>query len=193
MKTTFALLLVLVMGVAAQANVYTFNPDPIDLWDLTHGEAYTWGINWQAQPDEEITGARLTFSNIHDWIVEDNDSLYIHLMDNAPAGATQLVDFVEGPEDYFAGQGLLIDTWSDPLGGSSSTTLTYDFTADQLAALSSYAGDGLFAFGFDPDCHYWNDGVQFEVTTAVPEPATMVLFGLGLAGAGLRRKMRRNK
>ncbi|MFA7485981.1 MAG: PEP-CTERM sorting domain-containing protein, partial [Phycisphaerae bacterium] len=38
-----------------------------------------------------------------------------------------------------------------------------------------------FGFGIDPDCHYYNDGIKFVITTTVvPEPATIGLLGLGL-------------
>lgn len=189
MKTTLVLLLVLVMSVAVQANVYTYTPNPDNLYNLSHGYAFTWGFDLPM--NEEITGAKLTFTNIRDWIVEDGDSLYIHLLDDAPVGTSYISDYWDGAVDYFAGQGTLIDVWHDPAGGDPGIDLVYDFTADQLAALNAYAADGTGGFGFDPDCHYWNDGVSFEVTTAVPEPATMILFGMGLAGMGLRRRKKR--
>ena len=49
-----------------------------------------------------------------------------------------------------------------------------------LGKMNQYAADGKLGFGFDPDCHYFNDGVNLEVTTqAVPEPASFAVLGLG--------------
>src|SRR4030095_2316409 len=69
---------------------------------------------------------------------------------------------------------------------TTPTTFVYNFTADQLQILSAYflSGNNI-AFGLDPDCHFWNNGIKFEITTTndtVPEPTTMALLGTGIAG-----------
>jgi hypothetical protein len=108
-----------------------------------------------------------------------------------------------------------LDSDGDPLSGNYENThlgdyhdndgpnhtdnFTYTFSTAELAILEGYINDGDnggrtvdFGFGFDPDCHFYNNGVCFTVTTAhysVPDTAmTYMLLGLGLAGlAGCKR------
>lgn len=190
MKKIVLLMIVLMftMGaVAASAAVYTFTPTPKDLGDLDHTKFFTWGINW-THTSETITGATLKIFNIYDW-QHEVDSLYIHLLD-IPAGMSSGTDNETGG-DKFAGQGKWITTWSDPYGDPShKANLTYDLGAlGLLPNLQTYAADGSFGFGFDPDCHYYNDSVQVCITTrdtpTVPEPGMLSMLGLGLSGIAL--------
>jgi len=177
---------------------YTFVPPQYpDLRDLDHYMYYTWGIDKTFEPDE-ILEASLTFYNIRDWTVEDNDMLYIHLLDDVASGYNSYVDpehFVMS--DYFDGQGLLLGQWYDPAGGGSiGIDLTIVFNETALATLAEYSQDGNFGFGLDPDCHYFNDGVEFRVLTSevVPEPSTLALLGFGVGGLSVARyRSRRRK
>jgi len=79
-------------------------------------------------------------------------------------------------------------------GGYVAQDYTYTLTAAQLATLASYIASGNdIAFGFDPDCHFWNNGIVVTLgTTNVPEPMSLVLLGSGLAGLYFRRRRQQN-
>ncbi len=178
---------------AVRAGTYSFQPTPADLNDLDHYKTYTWGIDFTIPSGESITDGTLTIKNINNWRYEPNANwLYIRLQDNPPLGVVEGTDN-QGGGDAFAGTGTLIDTYTD--NSTSSTTLSYKFDSlGLIPTLNQYAADGRFGFSFDPDCHYFNKGIKFELTTKptpqvpVPEPVTMVLTSLGLGALGVVRK-----
>lgn len=189
---TTVLLLTLGMTGTATAGVHVFNPDPANMYNLDHFNYYTWGMEWTAQ-NERIDEVILTFNDIRNWWPYEDNSLFIHLIDDPSLGLYQGEDLTLGIVDYFDGQGVLVDAWSDPVGGYTSDGVTLSYSFKDLGLLdvfASYAAGGTFGFGMDPDCHYYNSGVQLTVITDTPEPATFLLFGLGLTGAGLIRRRR---
>lgn len=180
--TKISTLFVLTVGasLASAQTTKTFVPSNTDLSDLDHYYAYTWGIDNVLPAGQIITGAKLTITNIYDWTVED-DILYVNMLDNPASGVKSFYDN-QGGGNYFAGQGTAVGTWTDPAGGSpTGKNLVFDLGAlGFLDKMNQYAADGKLGFGFDPDCHYFNDGVKLEVTYgAVPEPGTFAVLGLG--------------
>ncbi len=125
------------------------------------------------------------------WLLDsaqNNTSTYA-----STSGKLKVYNDNDGSSDYFGNNWNYsakqkIATYTDWSGGSNGNveTLVYDFANyGVLDDLQNYvANGGNFALGLDPDCHFWNTGVQLVIETkpySVPETAGT----LGLAGAGL--------
>ena len=205
----FTFVLLLFAGTSlVQATSYSLEPTPRDLYDLDHGDYYTWGIDASDLASDLAAGgiivdAQLDISNINDWTSEDNDVLHMWLVDELPdvpwwdenwTGISRGSDD-EGTSDIFADcGGTFLKDYTD------ENWWREDLTVDiPVAALTNYIlNDGDFGLALDPDCHYYNRGLSLTINTSpshqqpVPEPVTMVgvFTGLGALAGYLRRRRR---
>lgn len=168
----------------------TFQPSDLYLSDLDHYYAYQWGVDITIPTGHRIKSAQIRVKNIFDWTEED-DTLYVTMMNEAPSGVQSFWDD-QGAGDYFQGRGVRVGTWTDPQGGyARDFDLVFDLgAAGLIGQMNTWAKDGKIAFGFDPDCHYFNDGVYLTIQTEpVPEPASICLIGAAALGWPLRRRL----
>ena len=180
----------LVVSLSAQAAVFNLQPVPSDLGDLDHSKYLTWGINWSIPQGEEIQSVSLFIDDLNDHTVETGDILYVHLLDEAQLGVRSWTDN-ENHADAFAGQGVLLTTYTDDDGWpNASEDWTYEFTAGQIESMTSYVANGRFGLGFDPDCHYYNNGVKLTITTGeyVPEPSMALMLAMAAGSVCLKRR-----
>jgi hypothetical protein len=210
-----ALLAIIAVGNSASAAITTLSwqPSPADLNDLDHHQLYTWRIDNISVNPTTITSATISFNNIANWDTNSN-VLHLHLLDSAKfAGVASFIDdptnsapvtdltndFINtryhGRSGWPIANGTAGTFLKDKSFSNTPTDYAYTFTGAQLTALQQYlANGGDIALGFDPDCHYFNDGITFTLNfTPVPEVANMIPIALLLVAAigfEIRRRRR---
>ena len=185
-----------VIASSANAGVYTFQPTPTDLKDLDHHYYYAWKIDFALPSGETITHASLFFDDIRNWDNNPN-KLYLSLLngnDIVPNIPSTPVDVEEGWDNQIGGDNTLGFSGAVSLHTYYNLTttpqdITYFFDSSEISTLNTYVlADNNFGIGFDPECHYWNEGITLTIET-VPVPAAVILgiLGLGVAGVKLRK------
>lgn len=205
-----SLVLALSAVSSARADVTSYQPTPADLNDLDHHMVYTWRINNIDPTNAPITSATIEIKDIANWDSSPN-ILFMHLLDTAksagvasfvddpgnevPVPTSQMIDDFKNTRYHNQSNWLVAPGTGDTFLTQQSfttkpTNFVYTFTGDQLKALNAYVANGHdIALGFDPDCHFFNNGISFCITTcAVPEPSAIFLLGGGLIGLFFRRR-----
>lgn len=189
-------------AVATTGTSLTFTPNPSDLYDLEHAHYYTWGNTINLQDNEVITSATLSFTNLHNyrdpydndlWPKYESNDLWVHVLNSWFNAGTGVTSYNDSGYQYNIFNNNGIEVYHGHNLSATPQTFSVDFSTAALAYLNdSVKDDGFFLLGFDPDCHFYNDGISFTVTTgssAVPVPAAFYLLGCGLIGlAGAKRK-----
>jgi hypothetical protein len=132
--------------------------------------AYSWGVNWSVPTGYSITDATLTYDNIKLTGFGKNKPgiIWSNLLDTSSGtgttGVKKYPDWDAGT-NYWGTTGFL----GKQLFPTLNVNQTFGYALD-VAMLTSYAADGHFAIGIDPDCHYKDTSIKLKITYNTPTP-----------------------
>jgi hypothetical protein len=140
-----------------------------DLRDLPHAYAYSWGLDASVLQGKEIVSATLSFDKLYNWKSNENNALYINLLDNAPLNVREIFD----DPDYNTGDWDDANHWK--MDGISLDRLNYNYDGDPTKVwreispgnwqfVSGIGSDGLYSRRSTDDVTITQDGtVQLDL------------------------------
>jgi len=163
MAVSITAAVVLFVAAHASALEQTYSPSPSNLYNFPHDKNYIWGIDVSAFAALNIYEVELKLIQITNWDNNENH-LYMHLIDDAAVGITIGNDSGTDFVNAFTGLGPFIADYQDMNGKDIKETVTYKFSDLGLVDdVNLFKINNIIAIAFDPDCHFWNCGVELTI------------------------------